>query len=189
MTDRRSFVGWLGTLPAALRWPRAASATPPPPGTILRATPTVLYRQPDGRSNLVRVLVTGLDAPAARARVTDRRGTLVGTAGLLPEEAGTGLAGEVWVPLAEPAQYRSTWKSESGGSSDGACGSCPRAGGPCTGSLRATPISGSPTCGSAVSRRTAGTWTRHWPASRPIPISGGRRSAHSRRSPTETIAR
>ena len=106
MTDRRSFVGWLGTLPAALRWPRAASATPPPPGTILRATPTVLYRQPDGRSNLVRVLVTGLDAPAARARVTDRRGTLVGTAGLLPEDAGTGLAGEVWVPLAEPAQYQ-----------------------------------------------------------------------------------
>src|SRR5438270_928795 len=106
MTDRRSFVGWLGTLPAALRWPRAASATPPPPGTILRATPTVLYRQPDGRSNLVRVLVTGLDAPAARARVTDRRGTLVGTAGLLPEDAGTGLAGGVWVPLAEPAQYQ-----------------------------------------------------------------------------------
>src|SRR5438270_465809 len=106
MTDRRSFVGWLGTLPAALRWPRAASATPPPPGTILRATPTVLYRQPDGRSNLVRVLVTGLDAPAARARVTDRRGTLVGTAGLLPEDAGPGLAGEVWVPLAEPAQYQ-----------------------------------------------------------------------------------
>src|SRR5438270_13280616 len=94
MTDRRSFVGWLGTVPPALRWPRAASATPPPPGTILRATPTVLYRQPDGRSNLVRVLVTGLDAPAARARVTDRRGTLVGTAGLLPEDAGPGLAGE-----------------------------------------------------------------------------------------------
>ena len=103
MTNRRGFVARLGALAAALKWPRAASATPP--GPILRAIPTVLYRQPDGRSNLVRVLVTGLDAPAARARVTDRRGTLVGTAGLLPEEAGTGLAGEVWVPLAEPAQY------------------------------------------------------------------------------------
>src|SRR5205814_2128361 len=50
-----------------------------------------------GRNNLVRVAVTGLEAPAARARVTDRRGTLVGTAGLLP--TGVSLAGELWVPL------------------------------------------------------------------------------------------
>src|SRR5207247_1362168 len=55
------------------------------------------YQQPDGRNNLVRVAVTGLDTPAARARVTDRRGTLVGTAGLL--STGAGLAGELWVPL------------------------------------------------------------------------------------------
>src|SRR5207302_5363767 len=103
MTDRRGFVARLGALAAALKWPRAASATPP--GPILRAIPTVLYRQPDGRSNLVRVAVTGLDAPAARARVTDRRGTLVGTAGLLPE-AGGGLAGEVWLPLSGSAQYQ-----------------------------------------------------------------------------------
>jgi len=54
----------------------------------------------------VRVTVTGLDAPAARARLTDRRGALVGTAGLLPDEGGTGLAGEVWVPLAEPVLYQ-----------------------------------------------------------------------------------
>src|SRR2546429_9300852 len=79
MTDRRSFVAWLGTLATALRWPRAGSPTP-----VLRAVPTVLYRQPEGRSNLVRVTVTGLDAPAARARVTDRRGALAGPAGRFP---------------------------------------------------------------------------------------------------------
>src|SRR5256714_14316483 len=75
MTDRRSFVAWLGTLATALRWPRAASPTDPGGRTtpVVRATPTVLYRQPAGRSNLVRVTVVGLDAPAARARVTDRR--------------------------------------------------------------------------------------------------------------------
>jgi len=101
MTDRRSFVAWLGTLATALRWPRAGSPTP-----VLRAVPTALYRQPEGRSNLVRVTVTGLDAPAARARVTDRRGALVGTAGLLPDAGGTGLAGEVWAPLAEPTLYQ-----------------------------------------------------------------------------------
>src|SRR5213082_1037491 len=85
MTDRRSFVAWLGTLATALRWPRAGSPTP-----VLRAVPTVLYRQPDGRSNLVRVTVTGLDAPAARARVTGRRG--VGTPGganAVPDRPGS----------------------------------------------------------------------------------------------------
>src|SRR5437763_67887 len=114
MTDRRSFVAWLGTLATALQRPRAAAASvspfpspsPTAPGPILRALPTALYRQPDGRSNLIRVTVTGLDAPAARARVTDRRGTLVGTAGLLPDEGGTTLAGEVWVPLAGPTQFQ-----------------------------------------------------------------------------------
>ncbi|PYO29066.1 MAG: hypothetical protein DMD73_03345, partial [Gemmatimonadetes bacterium] len=104
-----SFVAWLGTLATALEWPRGASRAPRRgagnPTPMLRAIPTVLYRQPDGRSNLVRVAVTGLDAPAARARVTDRRGTLVGTAGLLPE-AGGGLAGEVWLPLSGSAQYQ-----------------------------------------------------------------------------------
>src|SRR5437899_2643666 len=93
MTDRRSFVAWLGSLPLAGRH-RPLRAAPP---IVIDATPTALYQQPDGRNNLVRVAVTGLDAPAARARVTDRRGTLVGTAGLL--STGAGLAGELWVPL------------------------------------------------------------------------------------------
>src|SRR6266849_1045378 len=93
MTDRRSFVAWLGSLPLVGRH-RPLRAAPP---IVIDATPTALYQQPDGRNNLVRVAVSGLDAPAARARVTDRRGTLVGTAGLLA--TGAGLAGELWVPL------------------------------------------------------------------------------------------
>src|SRR3989449_10293330 len=93
MTDRRSFVAGLGRRPPAGRH-RPLRAAPP---IVIDATPTALYQQPDGRNNLVRVAVTGLDAPAARARVTDRRGTLVGTAGLL--STGAGLAGELWVPL------------------------------------------------------------------------------------------
>src|SRR6184192_1210170 len=93
MTDRRSFVAWLGSLPL-LRRHHPLRAAPP---IVIDATPTALYQQPDGRNNLVRVAVMGLDAPAARARVTDRRGTLVGTAGLL--STGASLAGELWVPL------------------------------------------------------------------------------------------
>src|SRR6058998_2580204 len=100
MTDRRSFVAWLGSLPL-LRRHHPLHAAPP---IVIDATPTALYQQPDGRNNLVRIAVTGLDAPAARARVTDRRGTLVGTAGLLP--AGASLAGEVWVPLSRGAGSR-----------------------------------------------------------------------------------
>src|SRR5437764_3643163 len=97
MPDRRSFVAWLGSLPL-LRRHRSRRATPP---IVIQATPTALYQMPDRRNNLVRVAVTGLDAPAARARLTDRRGTLVGTAGLLP--TGAGLAGELWVPLSRAA--------------------------------------------------------------------------------------
>src|SRR5438034_554689 len=93
MTDRRSFVAWLGSLSLVDRRGPVRAAPP----IVIDATPTALYQQPDGRNNLVRVAVTGLDAPAARARVTDRRGTLVGTAGLLP--TGAALAGELWVPL------------------------------------------------------------------------------------------
>src|SRR5437773_8977548 len=89
MTDRRRFVAWLGSLPLVGR-PRPLGAVPP---IVIDATPTALYQQPDGRNNLVRVAVMGVDAPAARARVTDRRGTLVGTAGLLP--TGASLAGEL----------------------------------------------------------------------------------------------
>src|SRR2546422_5721118 len=93
MTDRRSFVAWLGSLPLVGRHRSVGAAAP----IVIDATPTALHQQPDGRNILVRVAVTGLDAPAARARVTDRRGTLVGTAGLL--STGAGLAGELWVPL------------------------------------------------------------------------------------------
>src|SRR5207302_1866172 len=51
---------------------------------------------------------TGLAGPADRARVTDRRGALVGTAGLLPAGSapGAGFAGEVWVPLSEPSDFQ-----------------------------------------------------------------------------------
>src|SRR5216117_907286 len=97
MTDRRAFLQWVAGLPVLGRY-----VFPLPPLPIaIDARPTALYGQPDGRNNLVRIAVTGLDAPAARARVTDRRGTLVGTAGLLPD--GASLAGEVWVPLSRAA--------------------------------------------------------------------------------------
>src|SRR6266511_1333992 len=101
MTDRRSFLQWLAGLPALGR-----SLSPLAPAPVLAATPTALYRQPDGRHNLVRITVTGLDAPAARARVTDRRGALVGTAGLLPTGTSAAFAGEVWVPLAGPSDFQ-----------------------------------------------------------------------------------
>jgi len=105
MTDRRTFMGSLAGVAAALRnhlrFPASATGAPP----VIEARPTALYSQPDGHNNLVHVTVTGLDAPAARARVTDRRGALVGSAGLLPAPAGV-LAGEVFVPLSEPTEYQ-----------------------------------------------------------------------------------
>ncbi len=99
MLDRRAFVTWLLATPA-----RPLHLGSPPPSVDVR--PSALYQAPDGRRNLVRVTVAGLDAPAARARVTDRRGALVGTAGLLPPPAGLTLAGEVWVPLPGPAEFQ-----------------------------------------------------------------------------------
>src|SRR2546428_456104 len=108
MTDRRAFLRWLGGLPVLGRYlsplasPRAVRGGSAPPTVV--ATPTALYQQPEGRRNLVRITVTGLDAPAGRARVTDRRGALVGSAGLLP--AGPVFLGEVWVPLSEPSQFQ-----------------------------------------------------------------------------------
>src|SRR2546422_3406949 len=108
MTDRRTFLGWLGSLPVLGRYPSSLPSAPAvgggrAPPTVV-ATPTALYQQPEGRRNLVRITVTGLDAPAGRARVTDRRGALVGNAGLLP--AGPVFLGEVWVPLSEPSQFQ-----------------------------------------------------------------------------------
>src|SRR3954466_3144529 len=99
--DRRSFLAWLGALPL-LR--RRASADPEQK-PVIDVPPTALFQQPDGRRNLVRIVVSGLSAPAARARVTDRRGALVGTAGLLPTGDAGALSGEVWVPLSQPTDY------------------------------------------------------------------------------------
>lgn len=98
-TDRRTFLGTLGLATAALR---RTGGEPP----AVEVRPTALFQQPDGRKNLVRVTVSGLDAPAARATVTDRHGALVGAAGLLPLGAGLTLTGELWVPLSEAAEYR-----------------------------------------------------------------------------------
>src|SRR6266849_3926659 len=104
-TTRRGFLGWLAALPAFGRRDHPRGAPPP----AIEVRPSALYQQPDGRRNLVRITVAGLDSPAARARVTDRHGALVGTAGLLPSGAGGGdgltLAGEVWVPLSEPSDF------------------------------------------------------------------------------------
>jgi hypothetical protein len=100
MTDRRGFLAGLGALWTSYVAREGARAAP-----VVDARPTALYQQPDGRRNLVRVTATGVAAPAARARVLDRRGALVGTAGLLPTTGGA-LAGEVWVPLSEPSEFR-----------------------------------------------------------------------------------
>jgi hypothetical protein len=104
MTDRRGFLGWIGSMTAAVGRSdgRAVHVGP----ITVEAHATVLYQQPDGRNNLLRVAASGLDAPAARARVFDRHGTLVGTAGLLPSGAGTTFAGEVWVPLSKPSEFQ-----------------------------------------------------------------------------------
>ncbi len=99
--DRRTFLGWLATLPALRRVQRETEQQP-----IIEVRPTALFQQPDGRKNMVRVTIAGLGAPAARARVTDRRGALVGTAGLLPSPESTTLGGEVWVPLSEPSDFQ-----------------------------------------------------------------------------------
>lgn len=106
MSDRRAFLGRLAAAAAAsgLRQHRATTAAPADP--TVEARPSALYQQPDGRKNLVRITVSGLAAPAARATVTDRHGALVGAAGLLPSRNGTTLAGELWVPLSEPADFR-----------------------------------------------------------------------------------
>ena len=108
VTNRRTFLAWVGSLPLL----QTRQAAPP---VVVEAAPTALFQQPDGRNNLVRIAASGLDAPAARARVTDRRGSLVGTAGLLPaNDTGGGgggggggiLAGEVWLPLTRVAEYQ-----------------------------------------------------------------------------------
>src|SRR5260370_13733665 len=93
MSEGGSFIAGLGAAAAASQRGGAPAAGAEP---IIEAIPTALYQQPDARHNLVRVTVTGLAAPAARARVTDRRGTLVGTAGLLPSAGHAGRPREEW---------------------------------------------------------------------------------------------
>src|SRR6266550_1848962 len=100
-SDRRTFLGLLSSLAGSLASKRRESQQP-----VIEVRPTALFQQPEGRKNLVRITVSGLSAPAARARVTDRRGALVGTAGLLPSAQGVALSGEVWVPLSEPSDFQ-----------------------------------------------------------------------------------
>ena len=99
-SNRRTFLAWLGALPLLRRVTRPAQQP------TIEMRPTALFQQPDGRKNMVRVTVAGLGAPAGRARVTDRRGALVGTAGLLPTPEGTTLSGELWVPLSQPSDFQ-----------------------------------------------------------------------------------
>ncbi|MGH7606648.1 MAG: hypothetical protein ACREME_04850, partial [Gemmatimonadales bacterium] len=101
--DRREFLTWLAALPL---WGGTERATRGAQQPVVDVRPTALFQAPDGRRNLVRIMVSGLGAPAARARVTDRRGALVGTAGLVPLGVGGTLNGEVWVPLSEPTNFR-----------------------------------------------------------------------------------
>lgn len=100
-SDRRTFLGLLSSLAGSLASKRHETQQP-----VIEVRPTALFQQPEGRKNLVRITVSGLSAPAARARVTDRRGALVGTAGLLPPPGGASLSGEVWVPLSEPSDFQ-----------------------------------------------------------------------------------
>src|SRR5712691_11164291 len=100
-SDRRTFLGHLSSLAGWMTLGRRSGQQP-----VVDARPTALFQQPEGRKNLVRITVSGLSAPAARARVTDRRGALVGTAGLLPSAQGVALTGEVWVPLSEPSDFQ-----------------------------------------------------------------------------------
>src|SRR5438034_9302744 len=100
-SDRRTFLGLLSSLAGSLASKRRESQQP-----VIEVRPTALFQQPEGRKNLVRITVSGLSAPAARARVTDRRGALVGTAGLLPTPPGVALSGEVCVALSQPSDFQ-----------------------------------------------------------------------------------
>src|SRR5258706_9282378 len=100
-SDRRTFLGDLSTLAGWLTLGGRRDQQP-----VVEARPTALFQQPEGRKNLVRITVSGLSAPAARARVTDRRGALVGTAGVFPTPPGVALSGEVWGPLSEPPHFQ-----------------------------------------------------------------------------------
>src|SRR3977135_1946023 len=93
-SDRRTFLGLVSSLAGALASKRRETQQP-----VIEVRPTALFQQPEGRKNLVRITVSGLSAPAARARVTDRRGALVGTAGLLPSAQGVEVRGQAGVAV------------------------------------------------------------------------------------------
>ncbi len=104
MTDRRAFLSTVtGSLAGMALGPVA------PHGTLgaiaVSAEPTVFWSNPDGRSNLVRFLATGTDAPAGRLRVYDRARRLLGTAGML--RIADELRGELWLRLDEPTSILS----------------------------------------------------------------------------------
>lgn len=71
----------------------------------VEAESTVFYAQPDGRLSLVRFFVSGVDAPAGRLRVYDRRRRLLGTAGVI--RSGNRLYGELWLALEGETRIRS----------------------------------------------------------------------------------
>src|SRR5258706_568578 len=99
-SDRRTFLGLLSSLAGALASKRPQSQQP-----VIEVRPTALFQQPEGRKNLVRITVSGLSAPAARARVTDRRGALVGTAGVLPAPPAAPVSGELCVPPSQAFHF------------------------------------------------------------------------------------
>ena len=96
MTERRQFLSSLAASLTGLAFPRIERATAP----LVTAATTVFYANPDGRTNLVRFVVTGLDAPAGRMRVYGRGRMLIGTAGVL--RTGDTLQGELWLSLTGP---------------------------------------------------------------------------------------
>src|SRR5258706_12263108 len=99
-SDRRAFLGHLSSLAGWMTLGRPSGQQP-----VVEARPTALFQQPEGRKNLVRITVSGLSAPAARARVTDRRGGLVGTAGLLRPPPAAPVSGELCVPPSQAFHF------------------------------------------------------------------------------------
>jgi hypothetical protein len=104
MTDRRGFLSALsGTLTGVAILPGWAQVRPARPR--VEAEPTVFRANPDGRLTLVRFLISGVEAPAGRLRVYDRRRQLLGTAGVI--RSGDTLYGELWLPVEGGTTVRS----------------------------------------------------------------------------------
>jgi hypothetical protein len=77
----------------------------------VEAETTIFRANPDGRLTLVRFLVTGVEAPAGRLRVYDRRRRLLGTAGVI--RSGDTLYGELWLPVEGGTSVRSELEAPS----------------------------------------------------------------------------